>query len=104
MKLTKLLAKMCSYAQEHIDTWNDDSDTCHDDDNYNRELMLECTSFQVACFLAQNTVEGHHGVEWEVVIDDLTDRPMKTEKQWRKIIKRKVAELGGWKDPDEANC
>jgi hypothetical protein len=89
--LIGFLAKSCHYAQEHID----DSETWGDID---RELRLECTSFQVACFLAQNTRRGSDGVEWGVVIDDLVARPMKSEKQWRGVLEALVADLGGIKE------
>jgi len=92
MKLSTMIAKACHYAQSHID----DLDAWPKGEA-ERENLLQCTSFQVACFLAQNTVQGKEGVEWEVVIGDLVKHPMKSEKQWEKIINKLAKELGGWK-------
>ena len=91
--LIEFLAKACYYAQSHIDdgeAW----DTSH----CNREQLLQCVSFQVACFISQNTVDGGEGVEWCVVIDELVEHPMKSEKQWEKIIKKLIKEYGGFKN------
>jgi hypothetical protein len=90
--LIKFLAKNCYYSQEHID-----DSQAWDIDEYNRENRLQCVSFSVACFLSQNTVDGGEGVDWDIVIDDLVKHPMKSEKEWTNIIKRKVKELGGLK-------
>ena len=90
MKLIDFLSKACMYAQEHIDdasAWNGEQ----------REDRLQCTSYQVACFLAQNTTLGHHGVGYDVILNELTEHPMKTEKEWKTILKGIVKELGGWK-------
>ena len=86
--LVDYLAKSCAYAQEHIDGW--------EISKAERESLLQCTSFQVACFLAQNTLYGFEGVEWEVVIKELSDK-MKSEKAWKKIINAKIKRLGGLK-------
>ena len=90
MKLIDFMAKSCHYAQEHVDdkeAW---------DDNH-REYYFTCVSYQMACFFAQNTIRGHGGVESDVVIGELCERPMKTERQWRTIIQKIAKELGGWK-------
>ncbi len=90
MKLLTMMAKACHYAQQHIDdleSWTDPQ---------TREYMLECTSYQMACFLAQNTAEGRHGIEWDVVYDDLLAQPGKTEEQWADILGGIAKELGGW--------
>lgn len=93
------MAKACHYAQSHIDDKEVWANTEAD-----REYLLQCTSFQMACFFAQNTVDGENGengengVEWEIVIKELVKRPMKSEKQWEKILNKIAKELGGWKD------
>ena len=92
MKLLTFMAKACFYAQEHVDDGQ-----AWPLDEVHREQYFCCVSFQMACFLAQNTVRGHEGVEWEVVIDELTEHPMKTERQWRTILDRIAKkQLGGW--------
>ena len=89
MDLLTLMAKSCYYAQEHVD--DPEAWACSERCRY-----FTCVSYQVACFLAQNTVDGHEGVDCNIVIDELIARPMKTEQQWEKIIQAKVKELGGW--------
>jgi len=91
MKLDKMLAKACAFAQAHID-----DQEAWPPDEVDREMLLQCTSYQVACFLSQHTRYGRHGVEWSVIIDELVERPMKSQKQWRKIINDLAADLGGW--------
>ena len=83
-----MMAKACSYAQEHVEDF--------DLDPLEREKRLECVSFQMACFLAQNTVHGDGGVEWEVVLDMLIEQPMKSEEQWYEILNALADDLGGW--------
>jgi len=98
-QLLDFMAKACHYAQEHCgdpDAWPTDCDK--------RIKLLQCTSFQMACFLAQNTVNGSEGVEWEVVINELASNKrskngimLKSVSEWKKILRKIVKELGGWK-------
>lgn len=90
-ELIDFMAEACHYAQEHVD----DSEAWQD---HHREFYLTCASYQMACFLAQNTKYGHSGVESDVVISKLCERPMKSVKQWKKILEYHVTELGGWKE------
>jgi len=87
MKLATFMAKACEYAQEHIDSW----------DGEDREQLLQCTSYQMACFFAQNTRKGKNGVECDIILEELIERPMKTEKEWENILNDIADELGGWK-------
>jgi len=92
MKLVTFMAKACHYAQEHIDdpaAWPTSS--------VDREDFLQCVSYQMACFFAQNTVLGGAGVDWDVVIKELTEHPKKSEKEWKKILNKIAKKLGGWK-------
>ncbi len=91
MDLLTFMANACVYAQEHID----DADAW-DTSVGHREELLQCTSFQMACFLSQNTVDGSDGVEWEVVLSELCQHPMKTETEWRAILNDQAAVYGGW--------
>ena len=91
--LIEFLAKACSYSQEHIDC-ADAWDTTPE----HREELLQCVSYQVSCFVSQNTVDGGNGVDWDIVIDELAEHPMKSVKQWEKIIKRVIKEYGGFKN------
>jgi len=98
-KLLDFMAKSCHYAQEHCgdpDAWPSDE--------HSRTQYLQCTSFQMACFLSQNTKEGSGGVEWNVIIDELVDNNknkngmmVKSVNKWKKILSKIADELGGWK-------
>lgn len=91
MQLVEMMAKACFYAQQHIDeveSWPDP---------VMRENMLECVSYQMACFFAKNTVEGHWGVSCDVVQDQLEEHPGKKEDEWRAILNEIAEDLGGWK-------
>jgi hypothetical protein len=97
--LLQFMAEACYYAQSHCgdpDAWHKDAE--------HRMQLLQCVSFQMACFLCQNTIEGHGGVEWEVVIDQLIDPTLdsngmmvKDVVEWKKILGDIVDDLGGWK-------
>jgi len=97
INLLDFMANACYYAQSHCgdpEAW----------EGVDRDYLLQCTSYQMACFLAQNTVEGCNGVEWEIVMDDLGDDTLdedgmmcKSVDEWKKILGGLVEELGGWK-------
>lgn len=89
MSLTVFLAKMCYYAQDHLFPFSESSET-------DRETMLQCTSYQVACFLAQNTRNGTDGVEWDIVLGALVEAEQ-TEDWWTLTIERLANSFGGWK-------
>jgi len=98
--LLGFMAEACHNAQSHVgdpDAWPSDED--------NRQYLLQCTSFQVACFLAQNTVDGEQGVDWCVAIEQLTNNTrrehgmmVRSVKAWRGILRDLVEEYGGWND------
>jgi len=90
--LLTFIAQACSYAQEHID----DADAWATDPA-SREELLQCVSYQAACFLSQNTVDGGGGVEWDIVLEDLTAYPKKSVEAWCVIIQTNVDYFGGWK-------
>lgn len=89
MKLKQFIALACHYAQDYC--YFDNTTTA------DRSYLLESVSYQVACFLAQNTKLGGDGVDWDVVLKDLAEAPIKSVKQWEEIIEGKANELGGWK-------
>ena len=95
MKLDEMLAKACMFAQGHIDDLD-----AWPSGGAGRVKLLQCTSYQIACFLAQNTRYGHWGVDWSVIIDELVEHPMKSQKEWRKIINDLATKLGGWLEPN----
>lgn len=90
--LLDFMARSCHYAQEHIDdiqAWGFDPDI--------RENRFQCVSYQMACFFAQNTVNGNSGVESDVVLAQLVEHPAKSIVDWNVILDRIAIELGGWK-------
>jgi len=62
------------------------------------EYWLSLVSYQVACFLANYTVEGSGGVESDVILADLVER-RRSERWWRARMRRLVTSYGGWKTP-----
>lgn len=98
-QLLDFMAKACMYTQEHCgdpQAWPKDEG--------NRNNLLQCTSYQMACFLSQNTVYGGNGVECNVLLNELASTKknregmmMKSVAQWKRIILKLVKELGGWK-------
>jgi hypothetical protein len=97
--LLSFMAKACHYAQSHVgdpDAWSDEESS--------REQRLQCTSFQMACFLANNTNAGSQGVEWSIVIQELIATKLdengmmaKSEEEWKQILSDLVEDYGGWK-------
>ena len=92
MKLVTMMAKACHYAQEHID----DDEAWSQEISF-RETALQCVSYQMACFFAQNTNLGYSSVDYDVVLDDLVEHDAKSEQQWEEILENIAKELGGWK-------
>ncbi len=88
MKLIRFMANACYYSQDFIKDWELSLE--------DREQHLQCTSYQIACFLAQNTKDGNGGVEATIVIDELVGET-KSEEAWERIIWKLVAEFGGLK-------
>lgn len=98
MTLVEMLAKACVYAQSHIDdldAWSGNRE--------GRRYLLQCTSYQVACFLSQNTRDGDGGVDWDIVVEELIAHPMKDEKTWQEILNLKAELYGGWITDDLTN-
>lgn len=90
MKLLIFMAQACHYAQGHIDG-------CElDDPSFDRELALQCTSYMISCFLAQNTKLGRGGVESDIIIEELVETPMKSIAEWTDIILEISFDLGGF--------
>lgn len=90
--LGHILACACHVAQEHVSdpqAWN----------HSNLETYMTCVDYQVACFLAQNTINGYHGVECGVVMEELCSMPPWSIEQWEEIIDRRAKDYGGWKGP-----
>lgn len=108
--LLQFMAEACYFAQEHISdpqAWGDPM--AAPSIKNNRANALQCTSMQMACFLALNTKYGNGGVEWDVLLDELTDPKLnkqgmmqKSIAQWKKIILKVVKSLGGWKEEKKA--
>jgi hypothetical protein len=83
--LVGLCADICYFAQEHTadeDAWGPRGSKL-------LSQMMEPTSYTVSCFIAQNTVYGFEGVEWEIVHEELIG-PVLTRKQWVEVLEEKV--------------
>lgn len=88
--LLSYLAQSCAYAQEHIDDLD-----AWPSDYVGRERLLQCTSYQVACFIAQNTNKGSSGVSSDIVLAELIQHPAKPASEWEAIIQDIVDDHGG---------
>lgn len=86
--LVKFLASACVYAQDHISSF--------EGSKAEKEFSMEATSHTVACFIAQNTVDGSQGVETNIVLRKLVKKK-KELPYWEKVIKKLVKEYGGFK-------
>jgi hypothetical protein len=87
MTLTEYMVNSCVYAQEHFS----DADLTPTKLGF----AMEITSYQIACFLAQNTKLGSGGVEWDIVHAQLCGST-KSEAEWKQIIDDLVMKLGGF--------
>ncbi len=99
--LLEMLARICYHAQETIcDPELNSTDIC------DRGTAFLATSYVIACFLAQYTVNGGHGgVESEIVLDYLVDVTettdgliLKSIDKWKDIITNIVNSYGGFKE------
>ncbi len=86
-ELIDLCSEICYYAQEHSqdECWGPRTKS-------NLVHILQTTSFTIACFLAQNTILGEEGVEWEIVIDKLVGPVMNLD-DWKKFFTKLVNEF-----------
>jgi len=67
-QFVSMLAKICYYAQEHSRDWE------FSDANI-RCVAFEHVSHIVSCFLAQSTLIGSFGLESDIVLDALVNKP-----------------------------
>ena len=104
MKVVNFMAKACHYAQEHYaqeyigdpDAWGELKQ--------NRENYFTCVSYQMACFFAENTVNGENdGVDCNIVMEELINTKrlkgmmIKSVKEWKTILQDIADDLGGWR-------
>jgi hypothetical protein len=85
------MAQACCFAQVHID---------NPDDTNRRRYLLQCTSYQIAAFLSIHTVgSGGSGQEIpsDIILNELSELPMKSFSEWKTILNHKAALYGGWK-------
>lgn len=90
MDLVSTISKICYYAQSH----SADKEAWGPRESTDLRYSMEHVSFVVACFLAQNTTLGNHGVSFDIVLKDLIGK-VKTEKQWTSFFKKMVKDFGG---------
>lgn len=96
-QLVDIIAKVMSYGANHYD---DEWRASNDGDN-SFKIAMEAVSMCVACWLAQNTIFGSDGVEWEIVYNDLIeskwDDPIK---KFEAIAEDRINLFGGVKPID----
>jgi hypothetical protein len=90
--LIDICAEMCFFAQSH----SADEEAWGPRKSAKLDNWMQHTSFVVACWIAQNTVLGSDGVDWEVVQNDLCGE-VKDLDTWKQIITNLVDEFGGCK-------
>lgn len=77
-QLIETIAYICYTATTHTQDWEDYTER-------DWEQLFQCTSFTVACFLSQHTKLGIEGVESDIILDHLCERPVKDLDEWIKI-------------------
>lgn len=89
LMLLEFLANLCHYSQTspHMSGAGSVAD---------EDYLMDLVSYQVACFLANYTVEGGHGVESDIVLSELTG-PRRSLQWWRIRLRRLAKSYGGWK-------
>ena len=85
--LLKFMAQACESAQDHMQY-------CLDE--VNREDYLQCTTYQISCWLCHNTKDGRGGVETNIVLEDLISEFHSFE-WWKRRLQNLVDEFGGWR-------
>jgi hypothetical protein len=94
---TNILSKMCHYSQDNIRAEDMVDGEFEKPENQRfRASCLACTSYAVACFIAQNTVAGHSGVESDIVLEELVEGNVKSIEEWEVIIQEVVDLYDGW--------
>lgn len=84
-QLIATLARVCRYAQMHINDTEAWSAAPTD-----RTYMLQCTSFVVACFLSRRVGDG---VDWDVVVEPLVELPAKSFAEWEGVVSELLTKL-----------
>ena len=102
MSLLDYMAKSCYYAQDNYCCPISWEEYVTSDSRY---PFFEGTSYQIACFLAQNTKKGDGGVGGDVILEDLSDPSLndkglmlKSIEEWKVILQNLVDDLGGFKE------
>jgi hypothetical protein len=91
------LARICHFAQDHLSDFKPEDFNDIKNDIPITHVMLEPTSYVIACFLAQETNEGHWGVGWDIVHNELCGQILSVS-DWETIIQKLVNEHGGFHD------
>lgn len=85
-RLITFIANICVYAQDHFSSF--------EGSEAEKKFAMEATSHTVACFIAQNTIDGSQGVETNIVLSKLVKKK-KELPYWEKVISKIVQEFGG---------
>lgn len=87
--LLEFLVNLCVYSQKSPQMSRAGS---VEDEDY----LMAIVSYQVACFLANYTVDGSDGVEPDIVFADLTG-PDRSHNWWRSRLRKLAKSYNGWK-------
>ena len=87
-KLIEVIAYICYTATEHTKGWEKGWEEGLPKIDW--EKYFQCTSFTVSCLLSQNTKFGDEGVESDIMLDLLCERPVKDLEEWQVIAEEVV--------------
>jgi hypothetical protein len=87
-----VMAQICHFSQENVG----DPQAYPSKPDELSPYMVN-TSYQIACFLAQNTVNGSGGVESDIILDLLCEMPFKSVAYWEGAIGQLVKDCGGFR-------
>jgi hypothetical protein len=98
LMLLEFLTNLCCYSQHSPQLSDIGTGDQPDQMEPERRHLLSLVSFQVACLLANYTVEGEAGVEPDVILADLPGKPH-AFRWWQNRLRRLVKSFGGFRDP-----
>lgn len=86
--LIEVIAYICYTATEHTNGWEEGLEGSLPKIDW--EKYFQCTSFTVSCLLCKNTKLGLDGVESDIMLDILCERPVKDLEEWQVIAEAVV--------------
>jgi hypothetical protein len=89
-KLIELIAFICYTATMHTVDW--EIGFVEGCENIDWEKYFQCTSFTISCLLYKEA-KVLDGVESDIVLNELCQRPVKSLQEWEKIAEDLVDEF-----------